>query len=342
MGVDSLTTPTFAWYYSADNATDTLADDILLSTDQTLTVTDVALTDEGYYYCVVKNDSDTEVPTETAKLAIAQLLAHWTLDQADYVNNQYQDVSGKGHHADPNGTPSFVSGQLGEGINILRADGSAEPTTESWARAGTWNPSELSGMLTVSFWLKWAGQNTADSEQVIVSKRSSDNLGDATQWQITRPGSNSNKDLWFQSSNTNIQVSNVLTKDEWQQVTVTFDGTTGVMYNNGVAVGSGAFQLGSTEAAANAMINLGGSNFDNNASRWMNGVLDDVKIYNYALSDLEVAKMYTTDNPGSSVCVQSLKPDASLDLNGDCIVNLGDFAMLAASWLDCGLVPDCE
>ncbi len=195
VGVESLSTPTFAWYYSTDKATDTAGDDIFLSTDQTLTVSNVTIADEGYYYCRVNNESGTEVVSSPAGLGITRLVAHWSLDAADYVNDQYQDQSGEGHHADPNGTPAFVAGQLDEGISILRPDGSAVPATQSWASAGTWDPSEFSGMLTVSFWLKWDGQNTADSEQVIVSKRSSDSLGDATQWQVTRPGSNSNKDL---------------------------------------------------------------------------------------------------------------------------------------------------
>jgi len=30
-----------------------------------------------------------------------------------------------------------------------------------------------------------------------------------------------------------------------------------------------------------------------------------------------------------------------LDFNGDCIVDFEDFAILASSWLSCGIYPDC-
>ena len=330
----------FEWYSSTDPNNNTPADDVLRSTDEVLTISGATLADEGYYYCRVTNPSPFDAVSEVAGLAITREVAYWSLNESDYVGGQYLDLSGEGHHADPNGTPTFVSGQFGEGISIQRADGFAEPTTESWARAGTWNPSEFSNQLSVSLWLKWDGKNTADSEQILIGKRSSSNLGDATMWQITRPGSNSNIDLWWQSSKTNIQVSNVLTQGEWQQVVVTFDGTTGTMYNNGSIVGSGSFALGDTEAAIEAMICLGGSNFDNDPDKWLNGALDDVKIYNYALTDLQVAKDFVAV-AGGSVCVESYRPDGKYDFNGDCIVNISDFAELAASWLDCGLVPDC-
>jgi hypothetical protein len=190
-------------------------------------------------------------------------------------------------------------------------------------------------MLTISFWLKWDGPDSVYTEQVFISKRSSANLNDATHWQLTTTGSNT---ILLQSPNGYLSANGALVKGQWQYIAATFDGKTGVIYINGKLTASGNFALGN---AADAMINLGGSNFNNVPGKWLNGILDDVKLYNYALSDLAVAQMYVADNPGSSVCVNSLKPAAAYDLNGDCIVNLGDFAILAGQWLDCGLVPDC-
>lgn len=333
--VESLTTPTFKWYQSTDNATNTSDDDVLAGTEQTLSLSNVTAASEGYYYCVVSNESNMEVASLTASLAITRMVANWTFDQADYVNGQYLDKSGNGHHAEPNSVPTFVSGKIGDGIHIECKDGKAGPTTQSWARAGTWSPSEVSGMLTISFWLKWDGPDSVYTEQVFISKRSSANLADATHWQLTTTSGNS---ILLQSPNGHLSANGALEKGQWLHIVATFDGQTGVIYKNGKPAASGAFALGN---AVDAMINLGGSNFNNVPGKWMNGVLDDVKLYNYALSDLAVAQMYVADNPGSSVCVNSLKPAAAYDLNGDCIVNLGDFAILAGQWLDCGLVPDC-
>jgi len=337
VAVESLTTPTYKWYSSVDPVNNTLADDIYLADTEVLSLTGLAVSSEGYYYCVVGNSSNTEVVSEVAGLAVKRLVAHWTMNAADYVDGQYLDLSGEGHHADPNGTPAFVSGKLAEGISVLRPDDTTGPTTDSWATAGTWNPSQYSGALSVSFWTNWDGTNTTNSEQAFIAKRSSANLADATQWQIIKPASSVTSTMCLQSP-THAVFADALTPHQWQLITVTFDGTTARIYSNGVQKGGSNFQLGD---AVDAMINIGGSSFDTVPARWMNGVLDDVKIFNYSLSDVEVAQMYVSGDPGSQVCVQSLRPAASVDLNNDCKVDLADFAVLAANWLDCGLIPDC-
>ncbi len=334
VGVDSISSPTVKWYYSADNATDTPADDAFLSTNEILTLTDVTVANEGFYYCVVNNDSNIPVSSATASLALGRLMAHWTFDQNDYVDGQYLDVSGENHPADPNGTPAFAAGQVNEGIDIVCNTGNG-PSTGSWGTAGSWNPSEISGMVTISFWMNWGGPDNDYTEQIFLSKRSGVTLAEATQWQLSTATSNT---LSLQSPTSLVQAHQILDPGKWQHIVVCCDGTTAVIYINGKPAASGSFTLGD---AANATINLGGRNFANEPAGWMNGVLDEVKIFNYALSDVEVAKIFVADNPGSTVCVQSLKPQATYDINDDCVVNLEDVALLISNWLDCGIVPDC-
>ena len=70
------------------------------------------------------------------------------------------------------------------------------------------------------------------------------------------------------------------------------------------------------------------------------GLIDDVRIYNYALDPVTIAHMYIALNPGATVCIDDI-PAEDGDLNGDCEVNLADFAMFAADWMNCLIVPDC-
>ena len=68
------------------------------------------------------------------------------------------------------------------------------------------------------------------------------------------------------------------------------------------------------------------------------GLIDDVRIYNFGLSSLNAASLYTefiTD----SICLDGELPQ--FDLTGDCVFDIEDFAQIAATWLDCNLVPDC-
>ena len=68
-----------------------------------------------------------------------------------------------------------------------------------------------------------------------------------------------------------------------------------------------------------------------------NGKLDDLRVYNYELSAIDIATIYTDARPGESVCVV---PPA-YDYDGDCRVTVADLSVIAGQWLDCGLVPTC-
>lgn len=329
--VDSQSTPTYTWYSSPDSTTDTLDGDEILSYDAVLTLSNVTSSDEGYYYCVVTNDSEINVYSSSASLAVKRLMAHWDFDDYNAVDNQYVDVSGEGHNADPNGTPTFVTGQVNNGISILCESGSV-PTTESWASAGTWGISDLSGMLTVSFWINWSGPKSTYVTQNIICKGGES----GTDWRVL---TNGNGNLALSSSKATLTSSNAFLEiGTWVYCTIAFDGSVASFYKNGELVSSGSFRLG---GADDGMLCLGGKYFDTNPEGWMNGSLDEVRIYNYDLSEMEVARLYIADKPNGSVCIASLKPDATYDINSDCIVNISDFAMLAAEWLNCGLMPDC-
>jgi hypothetical protein len=72
----------------------------------------------------------------------------------------------------------------------------------------------------------------------------------------------------------------------------------------------------------------------------LEGLIDDLQIYTYALSRVDVAVLYTSQVPGASVCVEDLV-NIEFDFNDDCVTNLKDFAEFAEAWLECHLVPTC-
>ena len=80
-----------------------------------------------------------------------------------------------------------------------------------------------------------------------------------------------------------------------------------------------------------------------------NGVLDDVRIYNYALSNTEVVDLYY-DILETPVCLNLDALNLQFDVAGggvsgdepDCLVTLADFAVFAQTWLNCGLYPLSE
>lgn len=122
---------------------------------------------------------------------------------------------------------------------------------------------------------------------------------------------------------------------QWTHVAVTFDGTNAFLYVNGfLAGGPSGFAFSS---GTGAHIYLGAAQAP--GYDLFNGALDDVRIYNYALDPVSAVELYA-DVTGRPGCPYSL----TYDLSGDCEVNLTDFAMIASTWMECGLIPEtaCE
>jgi len=68
------------------------------------------------------------------------------------------------------------------------------------------------------------------------------------------------------------------------------------------------------------------------------GLIDDVRIFTYPMTGVEVAQMYFEHLPNANaICIDGDYP--STDLNADCRIDLADFAELAKFWLDCNLYP---
>jgi len=293
------------------------------ATSSTLTIDNVEAGDEDFYYCVAENSYDTTEFTH-AKLAIKELLAHWTMDEIKFVANQYVDETGN-HNADPNkpSEVSFTGGIIGDAV---------EMDVFRWARAGNWRPNQYGGQMTVSAWIKVPDTNDITGDgQGIVSKRE----GDDFEWSLyvrngdgSHPGDNyvrftswNGGDMWAGPD---------AVGEDWVFVTASVDGDgAGHLYVNGAEQAVDDEWVYGTKPDADILIGKG-----NPTDYVFPGLIDDVKIYNYAVDPYVIATDYT-DVAGGSVCVQH-RPG---DYNGDCKVNLADIAELALIWRNCNIVP---
>ena len=320
----------YEWFKSADNANDTPGDDTSVlsgSTADMLTVTNAQIVDEGYYYCVVSNSAG-DTNTQVAALLVKRLVSHWTLDKADTSGGQYLDSAG-GNDATIQGTasPAYVQGADGT------ANGAVVIDANSVANAGTWNPSEISGQMSVAFWANWGGLNGSYQGAVGKANDWSDNMWYIRGWETT-----STSLRIFRTGVHGPEAGPMADDGQWQLIVFTFDGTTATAYLDGANDGSSAWSLGS---GLDSPIWLGTAE-NATAGRLFNGAMDDIRIYNYALTSEDVAQLYY-DVTGQSTCLNP--PDARLDITGpegipDCKINLYDFSVIAANWLDCGLYPN--
>ena len=301
----------------------------------TLEIVNLENADEGIYYCVITNTGGSDDSLDgDGRLGIKRQVAHWTLDAVD----GYVDQSGEGHDADPNGVPVYVTGVV-DGIAPLAEDvanGAVAPVdpNDGYAKAGTWDPSEFTDQLTASAWVKWDG--TA-AQAGIVCKR--DSFGGAPNRWALRVADDGLVQFVTLTGLTAASVT-PLSPGEWTFVTATFDGETGTVYIDGEFQ---ADDTGSLGTGVDATVGIGVVNAVTGNPYAFNGSLDDVQIYNYAMTQEEIIDNLYFPETGEGVCIDLALRDSDLNLDAtgtsSCRIDLADFVVFASNWLECGLYP---
>ena len=311
----------YQWYKVGDPDDVALSDGAAFSgtTTATLTVLDVQVADEGSFYCEVELLSNSAtVVSDSALLTMEQVVAYWPFD------GSYVDASGNGNDADPNGVTQFV-----EGIVSPTANGAARVDySNGWATAGTFDPSGVSDQLTITGWVR---PDAIGPQQTILSKR--ETFSDM-RWQLRI---DSGGEIDFFNDGSIVSSDSVVAAGEWTFVAAVYDGTgdsnTAWIYINGEQDGRNGW---SPNPGVAATMRIGHA--DANIGQALVGALDDIKVYNYALDELEIAEAYYNVT-GESPCVYPI--DEMFDTNGDCKVDLVDFATWTGQWLTCGRYPSC-
>jgi hypothetical protein len=115
---------------------------------------------------------------------------------------------------------------------------------------------------------------------------------------------------------------------DWHHLAATYDGTTTYFYGDGIPIGSGTYAIDTPGA-----VHMGKREDNDN---YFPGLVDDVRIYDYALSDTEIAGL-VDDTPGDGQLYIPVPSAANIyddEPEGSRLVDFKDFAILADSWLD--------
>ncbi len=319
----SVTAPTYRWYRSQDKSNSTPADDVQVgSSSPTLTLSSVSVANEGFYYCVVSNSSPYTAVSSPAYLEIKRLVAWYSFE------NDLNDSVG-GYHGTAVKLPmTYTAGVQGQCISLNGVDEAVEI------------PRTIQNGMTIAMWIKttstagvgngwFDGQGLVDGEMTGYNRN---DFGTALRGSVFCFGVGDVSGAYG-----NVQSAKVVNDGQWHYCVATRDAQTGQIrvYVDGSLEAAGSAPLGTKDEPQ--VLRMGSLQTNQN---FFAGQIDEVKLYNYPLSEMEIAGLYNLTT-GRSVCVTSARPDAKYDLNGDCIVNLGDLAQIAAQWLNCGLYPDC-
>ena len=325
--VTSVSSVSYTWYKSTDDEATPATDQIVGNDSNSLTLSNITDNDEGYYYCEVTNGGGS-VFSNVVSLGVARKVIHWTLNESDYVNDMYVDITGNGHDVDPNGAPTFSNGVVnGDKNDTDPVTGGAVTITEGtgWGNAGSYDPAEFTDAFSVSAWVNQTGVDEI-ANGMIVSKRTAWDAGQSA-WIFMI---NNTGQLRFQahSSTTLNAPEGLITKNTWHHVVAAYADGYAILYIDGAQVAQGSFQ---PSIGSNSTFWIGRNESLNER---FDGMLDDIQVYNYDLDQENIIDIYHKES-GKYLCIY----DQPGDINSDCEVDLEDIATVAAHWLENGFYP---
>jgi hypothetical protein len=295
----------------------------------TLTIKNLQQTDEGSYYCQVDNTLPGTNPVNSVPGSVMaqRLMSHYPMEVIDA--NSTPDIVGGYTMALKNDGTSGTLPVLGTDVAVAALGAHsmvfANNGTDALGQFGQL-PADVAKYedITIGAWVKWNGGN--NWQRIIDFGANNTNYmfltpksGDSTLRFVIMIGSGE------QQLNTS-----ALTIGEWTYVVATLAGDTGRLYVNGELVNTNTAITYNPVNLTQTANYIGKSQFTDSK---FNGLIDDLKIYDYARSSAQVGQDYANVK-GVWVCNKEGTADLALDFNKDCRVDLADFALLAAEWLN--------
>jgi hypothetical protein len=270
------------------------------------------------------------------------LVAHWPLD-ADFY-----DYSGNGFHGDPNADADLIS-DVNRG-QVLTLDGSGD-----FVDCG--NPTDpcaldfSTGNWTVCAWIKTTMSGTGDQNKGVIYAKGGDRGGGH------RYGLYVNEEQGIQGRltlvtdddvNKRVVNSSILINDgRWHHVAGLRDVNDLRVYVDGLPDGTNSnvptgYDLSGTHqhnAYIGAITNHAADSNGTVIYKFLEGSVDDVRIYDYALLPEEVAYLAVDGEPGLHVPIPSVADFYKGEVPGEQWINLKDYSLIASKYLEEKLWP---
>jgi hypothetical protein len=300
-----------------------------------LTVKNAQLTDEGNYYCIGTETATGLTATSLAsgQLVIKRLKHHFPFNVNEVTGDITPDIVG-GVQARLMGGATVISdaNSLVGGFLKLSNPGSNQEDTQY---AQILDPSAFNQQqITVSAWFRMASRSGKQPIWAV-------GTGDPNYWDFYpqylysetgldtarsefRIGSNLRVFDGTYDSNTN----------QWYFVTMTNSDGTLRMYLDGKYVGISDMYTMPELPKTLAYIGrrLAGALGDH---PMFNGSIDELKVYNYAMSSTEVGQAYLAVKTDIEyVCNAEIYDLTAYDYDSNCRVDIADFAQIALQWLE--------
>ncbi len=325
----------YLWYKGTTALSD--GGNISGSATNTLTVSNVQLADEDEYYCKVSSVSSS-INSNVISLIVGRLIGQWNFE------GNLNDGSTMGNNGAAVGTVAYeASGNsiLGNALKLENVyEDCSEPNAFNFVKIAAPKYSKTLdtndfldytyGPVSISCWLKPSFNNIYEMYV------SAGFPGFNGAWYCARMG-DSNQATLNSSGSSKIMYTTPFNDGGWHLYTAVIDPANHkrCIYLDGTMLDEDTATL-----IQGVELLIGGINWKargeaDNYKFGYTGLIDDVRIYTYALSQTEVAQMYY-DVTGQGGC---LYYQNSRDYNKDCRVNFKDFEIFAQNWMNCTLKP---
>jgi len=211
--------------------------------------------------------------------ALAELIGYWPFDEGQ--GTEASDITVNGNDGTFNGNIEWVPGYKDSAV---RLDTAGERVV-----IGPLDPTAGTNAMTLAAWINWEGEGHSIEHQGIIGKRLGwDTTGNTIKWfwETTPTG-----DLVFRADysggGTGLWWGNGILApyaNEWTHVALTWDNGAAVQYINGEEVSSGNITFRDT--ANDTPVTIGCVDSTNNET--FVGSIDEVRIYNHALTQTEI------------------------------------------------------
>ncbi len=212
-------------------------------------------------------------PRTTTLDTDSSLKAWWTFDGKDTGTTYTLDKSGNGNLATST-VVKTISGKIGQAALMNGTSDKASAMQSSTLNSFT--------SLSASAWVKFTG---VSGMQTILRK--SDGTAGNNNYQLDSNGSNFRFHIGTTASTT-VTGTTTIAPNKWYQITGTYDGSNMYLYVNSVQEGTAA-KTGTANTSTTNSLFMGTTE---SSTAYLNGSIDDVRLYSRALSANEVYQLY--------------------------------------------------
>ncbi len=217
--------------------------------------------------------------TSPAQASDSNLVAHWNLD--DGAGTIAIDSSGNGNDGTLVGDPQWVAGKYGGALDF---DGDGD-----YVDCGDDEIFSITDAFTLAVWINW--RTTTVAWQTVIAK------GDNT-WRIARGETTQTMDFGFDDGSRGwaaVRATSIVPLNEWHHVAATIDKIEGAkIYMDGILEGTNTDTGGISGGGTNYPVYIGEN--AEQISRYWDGLIDDIYIFNRVLAPLEIHALMVEDS----------------------------------------------